>query len=332
MDYATELNEKDRRLVETGLTGFLPSEVYDLHAHPYEPAHFSAQARESLRGIGTLGCAEHRAALMRYMPVKTLHGLYFGYPHRDSDRPAINAWVARQVEERGTPLSRALLLVTPEDNRESVAAELRSGRYAGLKVYHRFAPRTDTMNATVEEYAPDWMWEILHEVRGILMLHIVRDEAIADEQNQKSLRRLCRAYPQTRLVLAHIARSFNYRHARAGLKVVADLENAVVDTSAVGEAGAFRAALKILGPKRVLWGSDFFVSESRGRCVATGWLFYWLSPETINQEHKSPTTTALTLVGIESLLCLREACEDEGLTAGDLDDIFRRNALRLLKI
>ena len=35
-------------------------------------------------------------------------------------------------------------------------------------------------------------------------------------------------------------------------------------------------------------------------------------------------------MGIESLLCLREACEDMGLNAGDLGDIFRENALRLL--
>ena len=37
-----------------------------------------------------------------------------------------------------------------------------------------------------------------------------------------------------------------------------------------------------------------------------------------------------TLVGIESLLCLREACDDTGLTPADVADIFRGNALRLL--
>ena len=41
------------------------------------------------------------------------------------------------------------------------------------------------------------------------MLHIVRERAIADEENQKALRRLCRKYPNCRVVLAHIARSFN---------------------------------------------------------------------------------------------------------------------------
>src|SRR5204862_1320203 len=38
----------------------------------------------------------------------------------------------------------------------------------------------------------------------------------------------------------------------------------------------------------------------------------------------------MTLIGIESLLSLREACEDTGLTQGDIDDIFMRNAQRTL--
>ena len=52
------------------------------------------------------------------------------------------------------------------------------------------------------------------------------------------------------------------------------------------------------------------------------------APETVDQKAKMPPD--FTLIGIESLLCLREACEDAGLTAGDLEDIFRRNALRVL--
>jgi glutamate-1-semialdehyde 2,1-aminomutase len=160
------------------------------------------------------------------------------------------------------------------------------------------------------------------------MLHLVRDEAIADPENQRQLRRLCRAYPNMRLVLAHIARSFNYRNARNGLKAIADLDHVVLDTSAICEAEAFRPALKVLGPQRILWGSDFPVSEARGRCVTTGSGFYWLHPETSLQQ--GLPFERMTLIGIESLLALREACEDCGLTHADLQDIFCKNALRLL--
>lgn len=174
------------------------------------------------------------------------------------------------------------------------------------------------------------MWELLHETKGVLLLHIVRDGAMDDADNQKEIRRLCRTYPNVRLILAHVARSFNYRNARSGLYSLVDLDNAVIDTSAVTESESFAAALRILGPKRVLWGSDFAVSEARGRCVTTGGYFYWLHPETIAPEHKPATTNEMTLIGIESLLTLREACDDAGMTPSDVQDIFLNNALRLL--
>ena len=123
------------------------------------------------------------------------------------------------------------------------------------------------------------MWELCHDIDGILMLHIMRAGGITDPHNVETLRRLCRRFPRCRLVLAHVARSFNYRHARDGLHAVADLHNVVVDTSAVTHAGAFRAALTILGPQRVLWGSDYMVSEFRGACFSHGDGFTWVYSE-----------------------------------------------------
>jgi len=330
MKYVRTLTARDEEIARSRLTDFFPAEVYDIHAHPYHPDHFPPGEWAFLDGLGPLGCAEHRAGLQRYLPVKTLHGLYFGMPRQTADRPAMNTWVADQVRQHGTPLSRALRVVSPFDDPASVAASLRDGRFCGFKVYHCYAPRPDTMNASIEEYAPEWMWEILNETHGVLMLHIVRDGAMEDPTNQQSLRRLCRRYPHTQLILAHVARSFSYRNARRGLHAIADLDNAVVDTSAICEAEAYRAALEILGPRRILWGSDFAVDGLRGRCVTTGDLFFWLHPELLKSDYQAATSTDMTLVGIESSLCLREACEDAGLTRGDLDDLFLRNALRTL--
>ena len=330
MKFVTTLTSRDQQIAAQRLAGFIPDEVYDIHVHPYKAEHFAPGTWASLSEQPLQGCREHRAALQRYMPVKTMHGLYFGMPHKTADRPALNDWLADEVKANGTPLSRGLMLVSSADDPAMVAAALRSGRFCGIKVYHCYANRPDTMHAKLAEYAPDWMWEILHEVRGVLLLHLVRDGAIEDPSNQQEVRRLCRAYPNMRLILAHIARSFNYRNARRGLHTVADLDNVVVDTSAVCESEAFRAALKVLGPRRVLWGSDFAVCEIRGRCVSTGDLFFWLHPELLRTDYSAPTNNDMTLVGIESLLCLREACEDTGLTRGDIDDLFCGNAKRLL--
>ncbi len=330
MKYVDILTPRDQELAAKAAAGFLPAEIFDIHTHSYHQDHFPPGTFKFLEGKQALGCVEHRTALQRYLPAPTMHGLYFGIPNKVADRPAINAWIADDVRAHGTALSRALMVVSPNDPQAEVAASLRSGKFCGLKVYHCYSNRPDTMNASIEEFAPEWMWELLHEVSGVLMLHIVRDGAMEDIGNQASLRRLCRAYPKAKLILAHVARSFSYRNARNGLHALGDLDNAVVDASAICEAEAYRAALEILGPRRLLWGSDFFVSEIRGRCVTTGGLFFWLHPELIRQDYQAATTTDMTLIGIESLSSLREACEDTGMTRGDIDDIFLRNALRIL--
>jgi glutamate-1-semialdehyde 2,1-aminomutase len=78
-------------------------------------------------------------------------------------------------------------------------------------------------------------------------------------------------------------------------------------------------------------GIGFSVSEFRGRCVTTGSYFFWLHPELIDPKYQTPTKNEMTLVGIESLLTLREACEDAGLTTSDVEDIFLNNSLRYLQ-
>ena len=113
-----------------------------------------------------------------------------------------------------------------------------------------------------------------------------------------AIQRLCRRYPRCKLILAHVARSFNYRHALEGLHHLVDLDNVVVDTSAVPQTGAFRAALEILGPRRVLWGSDYMVSELRGSCITQGDGFTWIHPEITGD--KLTIFGQYTTVGIES--------------------------------
>ncbi|WP_051254298.1 aminotransferase class III-fold pyridoxal phosphate-dependent enzyme [Arenibacter latericius] len=324
------LLKQDYKIIVSKLEGFIPDEIFDIHAHPFNPAHFASDAWPFLHDVGVLGCNEHRSALLRYMPTKTIHGLYFGMPHRTANRDEMNRWVREETQLNGTSLSRALKVVSPVDDPKKTLIELRDGLFCGLKVYHVYAERLDSMNASITEYAPEWMWEILNETNGILLLHLVLDKAIADIGNQKEIIRLCATYPNVRVVLAHVARSFNYRNARNGLCSMSEINNVVVDTSAVCETESFRAVFKALGARRILWGSDFAISEMRGRCVSTGSTFSWLHPEIIGSDSKTSNKTDMTLVGIESLLCLQEMCEDEGLTAEDVKDIFLNNALRLL--
>ncbi len=328
LSLVTELNDTDLRLLHRAIDGFVPERVFDVHTHLFHSRHFAAGKRPVfLNENRGYGMQDFQEAMRLWLPGRQVEGLFFGYPSAGNDRAGENDWVQSQVD--GTCSSRALVLAAPQDDPAEVRRLLSTGVFVGIKPYRLYADVPDTKEAEIESFAPEWMWGLCHEHDGILMLHIMLADGITDPRNVEAIRRLCRRYPRCKLVLAHVARSFNYRHAREGLHHLVDLDNVVVDTSAVTQAGAFRAALEILGPRRVLWGSDYMVSELRGSCITQGDGFTWIHPEITGD--KLTIFGQYTTVGIESLLCLREACEDTGMTQGDLKDIFRENALRLLK-
>lgn len=330
MKYNEKLHPGDRSLINRNLRYFVPEQVFDVHAHLYSTAHYPPGAFPWLEKVPVLGLKQYESAMERTLGCAGIPGLFFGLPHRDGDRDKINDRLAEEVNNGGDTVKYALKLVSPADNPRLVANDLQARKFIGIKVYHVYAERQDTMNASIPEYAPDWMWEILDQFHGVLMLHIVREGGIADDENIRELRRLCKMYPRVRVILAHIARSFNYRTAYRGLSQISDLDNVVVDTSAICESETFEEAIKTVGPARILWGSDFPVSELRGRCITTGDHFFWLHPEVLLDDLAGKVENTMTLVGIESLLALKEACENQGLRKSEVADIFYHNAVRWL--
>ena len=138
-------------------------------------------------------------------------------------------------------------------------------------------------------------------------LHMVRDRTLADALNQATIPRYCETYPDLRLILAHAAHGFNPWHMIEGIESLRGLENIWFDTSAVTEAGAFKAIIETIGQRRLLYGSDFHVSHTQGRCVAIGDSFHWFHPEDMDLQERH-TVLDPGLVGIESLRSLRLAC------------------------
>ncbi len=131
-----------------------------------------------------------------------------------------------------------------------------------------------------------------------------------------------------RLILAHAARGFNPHHTILGIDALRGLANVWFDTSAVTDSGAVESIIRTFDHTRVLYGADFPVSQLRGRCVALGDSFFWISAE--NTDLKVPyADLQLALVGHESLRMLKIAAMSLRLTDRQIEDIFHRNATRL---
>jgi glutamate-1-semialdehyde 2,1-aminomutase len=242
------------------------------------------------------------------------------------DSAGANAYLAGEVAGRANV--RGQMMIEPWMTAEYVAETVQSHGFAGLKCYHLFAPRENTFEAAVEEYLPEAHVQVAHELELTITLHMVRARAMADPVNQEAIARLARKYPKSKWILAHAARGFNPHHTIEGIESLRGIENIWCDTSAVTEAGAFEAIVRTMGLSRLLYGSDFPVSHLRGRCVAIGDTFLWLTEDNTQFQALHGGVRPL-LILMESLRALKLACWNLRLSDAEVERVFWQNAAEL---
>jgi len=210
-----------------------------------------------------------------------------------------------------------------------VRQEVKRLGMRGLKPFAGFAKRPDKRNAEIPEFFPEWMARLAHQEGWSVTLHMQRERSLADPSNQHWVRRYCEAFPGMTLILDHCARGFNPHHAIEGLKHLEGLPNLCADTSVVCSPLGVMACIRYLGPRRVLYGSDFWCSHVHGVNLPVGDSFLWMEPDAPAWQDvvygRKPV-----LVGLENLRAIRAACETLRLSDGEIEAIFWGNAARVL--
>ncbi len=324
------VGDTDLDLFDRGLKNFVPPDAFDAHAHLWRvtdlgtptPLLAAAGPEEVTRAV-------YDERMSMWMPNRCpTGGLFFPFPTRALEVDAANRFLADQVKT--DPGSRGLMIVTPKQDPADVERQVAADGFAGFKVYHLFADRDETLFAPTEEFIPEWAWEIADRRGLVIMLHMVLPRALAEPANQSYIRNHCQRYPGAKLILAHAARGFCGRHTVEGIESLRGLDNVFFDTSAVCEPEAFEAILKTFGPTRLFFGADFCVTEMRSRCVNLADGFLWL--DELKPNFSRSRFAKPTLLGIESLLALKQACTNQHLTDGDVEEVFCLGARRLLDL
>ncbi len=322
------IGEDDRDLFDRHLRGFVPPNAFDAHAHLWRvedlgdptPALAAAGPAEVTR-------AAYDERVSQWMPdCCPTGGLFFPFPTRVLAVDPANRFLAEQM--KADPNSRGLMIITPRQDPAAVERQVIDDGFVGFKVYHLFAERADTFFAPSQEFIPEWAWELADQRGLVIMLHMVLPRALAEPANQVYIRSHCERYPGAKLILAHAARGFCGRHTVEGIDSLRGLDNVFFDTSAVCEPEAFEAILKTFGPTRLFFGADFCVTEMRSRCVNLADGFLWLNE--LQPDYGRSRFARPALLGIESLLALRQACRNQHLSDGDVEEIFCHGARRLL--
>ncbi len=320
--------EKADQIAFVPLAARLPATIFDAHAHLYRKRDISVAPGSPFdQGPDEVAHDVWREHIERQLGHGRAAGaLFIPVPFaKPALIPKVNEWIFRVTS--GMANSKTLALVSPGMKSADIEPLFVHAHLAGFKPYHTYSVSAPTWDALPGDYIPDWLWPMAHERGLAITLHLVRQGAMADAGNQRYLREHCERFPNARVILAHGGRAFHAPNAAAGAAALNDLDNIWFDISAICEAEPLLALLDAFGPRRLMWGSDFPISEMRSRCVTAGDGFIWISSEAAKS---SSPECRLFSVGFESLRAFMNAADEFGLNAADMVHVFGENARRML--
>lgn len=342
LHHVFDYTDVDRAFWQEHLEGWLPKRLIDSHVHVADttlrPTPPSPEIRrqfwvnEVAEPIAADGL--QRAADICY-PEREISFVAFGSVSRSWDIERSNAYIADQCSRRGW---HGLAVLLPEWTQEQLAAQLDRPGIIGVKPYYSMISGDDGtheghIEASIFDFLPHRALEVLDDRRAWVTLHVPKTERLGHHDNIREVREIRRRYPRVNLVLAHLGRCYTLPHAREGLLPLADDAGLFFDNSAVMNPDVHRLALEVLGPRRILYGTDNPVFYMRGRRQYTGrsYINRTSYPFHFNQSRESSQIEAgYTLYLYEDLLAVKQACGQLGLTRQDVEDVFYNNAKRLI--
>jgi predicted TIM-barrel fold metal-dependent hydrolase len=227
------------------------------------------------------------------------------------------------------------LVVTPQCNKEKIKEIIaKNPKITTLKPYFEFSISKNKYESDILDFAPEWMWELAHELKMSILLHLSHyKNLLYDSSNIEQLNKMCLKYPDVRLVLAHCAMGHNPDKLKSGLQYIDNLDNIWFDCSGIAEPAAICHVLDVFGPKKLLYGGDHDFGARPGRIASFGSSFVHLRKEDADKERSSLRYKADPMShAMEDLLALFVACEEYGLDKQAWEDIFYNNARWLFRI
>jgi predicted TIM-barrel fold metal-dependent hydrolase len=338
-----EVRPQDREIYERSLRGFLPDRLIDIHSHVWLVRHRPRAAGPS-RVVSWPDLVapespieDHLECYRLLFPGKTVIPCLFAGLIDESSAEAANAYVRESARAHGLP---ALLFTLPQWPAEEVERRVLQGGFQGIKGYLSLAPAyLPRQEIRVFDFLPPHQLEVADRRGWLVMLHLPRDARLRDPVNLAQVLEIEERFPSLQLILAHVGRAYCEEDVGEAFQILKDTRRLVFDFSANCNERVFEQALRAVGPGRFLFGSDLPILRMRTKRICENGVYVNLVPRGLYgdvsgdrnmREIDGPEAERLTFFMYEELLALRQAAEKVGLGKQDLEDVFYRNAARLL--
>ncbi|MCE5197407.1 MAG: amidohydrolase family protein [Armatimonadota bacterium] len=326
----------DRNVYESELSQWLPPSMIDIHVHLSLPQHSAPISPERMSVLWPVEVGIHqswqdlREAYRLLLPKQDVSVLAFGSVYKEVDTVSVNNYVfSGMCDSRNN--ADALFVTRPEYEPYVIEEAMHRG-FLGIKPYPDLAPQ-DTQEISIFDFLPRKHLEVLDRLGGILMLHIPRAGRLGDPNNVREIIEIADKYPSVKLIVAHIGRAYCLPTAKKGLPALADKESIYFDIAANLNADVFQYTLDLVGPERILFGSDLPITLMHGcrEHVGEKYINYTDGPYSWNTNRKSPDEEAqYTCYLYEELRALIKAVERLGLGKDAFENIVYHNAIKLL--
>lgn len=327
----TTKHERNKRIFDEELNGFLPERILDFHVHVFNEGVLppGQQFQSGGPSISSYTFEELSRDMDECFPGRENFAVCFGLPVVEGDHRRNNEYIAEGCDNKKF---FGLRLLDPwRDDAESVRRDLEGGRLLGLKPYPVYPRKVDENTVTIPEMLPDWAMEVANDAGAVIMLHIPRAGRLADPLNQKQLVDLCTTYPRARIVLAHIGRAYYYKNVVGNLDALRDLPNLYYDLAMVNHWEVMEYAFATLDPKRILYGSDVPIALAPGKSVEINNHYTYVTPNpwklSISDDHGKLVFTSFLY---EELRAVHKAVERLGLGRNFVEGLFYGNGMALL--
>jgi hypothetical protein len=345
LHHVWQYTDVDRAFWDRHLADWVPNRVFDAHTHVNEPRFRTVERTEEMRRqywvnevSEPIGAADAQRCYETVFPGRQFSCLAFGHPSLDYDIEASNASLREESAPRGWS---HLIVSRPEWTAGQLEQQLDSSGALGIKPYYSLIPDQDPssrdkyLEASIFQFLPHEQLEVLDGRGAVVMLHVPKADRLGHPDNIAEVKQIRRQYPRVRLIIAHLGRCYTLFHAQESLPQLADEDGLYFDNSAVLNPDVHRFALKMLGPSRILYGTDnpIFYMRGRRQWQGTTYINRTSYPFYFNKDREPPEVEATyTLYMYEALRALKSACEELAFASDELEAIFYRNAQQLLEL
>ena len=339
--FGVEVTGYDKKVYEEQLKDFLPDNIIDVHIHLWEPGtkrneDNATKGMQSWVDLVAPDCTyeDLEKSYEQMFPDKKVKAVLMTDPTCILDKE--NKYVIGKAKEHNLPAFYCTTYATPP---EEIRKAITEDGFCGIKPYLNNSPDyIPADEVRIYDFLPPEHLEVVNELGGVIMLHIPRSGRLKDPVNLAQMVEIDEKYPNAKVIIAHIGRAYCEEDFGNGFEVLSKTKNLMVDFTANTQYKAMVEAVKAVGVKRFMFGSDMPITKMRMYRICENGTYINVVPRgsygnVEDDPHMRETDEAdVTTFMYEELLAFKKCAEELGLSKQDVKDIMCDNAARLFGI